>query len=84
MLVHCALFNNIDSMRSGPASIGLNSEQARQRDNQSFAYLLPAFTVNSDYRASRLNIAVTGDFPDRTTVISAFHVPSMAGFALNR
>ena len=83
--MHCALFNNIDSIRSGPASLRLNSEQAIQLDNRSvFAYLLPAFTVNFDYRASRLNVAVTGDFPDRTTVISAFHVPSMAGFALNR
>jgi hypothetical protein len=33
--MHCALFNNIDSMRSGPASIKLNREQTGLLDNQS-------------------------------------------------
>ena len=37
----------------------------------------------SIYRASRLNVAVTGDFPGRTTVTSVFHVPSMLTPALN-
>ncbi len=43
---------------------------------------ITACTVCFIYRASRLKVAVAGDFPGRTTVTSVFHVPSMLTPAL--
>lgn len=36
------------------------------------------------YRESRLKVAITAALPDLVTDTSAFHVPSMATFAVNR